>query len=199
MNESRNQFPKGKVMDNGASSYRRFLKGDDEAIVEIVRDYKDGLIFYLCEIVGDVYAAEDIMTETFVKLAVKKPRFVAKDATFKTWLYKVARNMALDFLRKRSKISDRPIEDYGNILIGADDVASWYIAKEDARTLHIAMRELKDEYRQVLYLVFFEGFDNRQSASVMKKSVRQIENLLYRAKAALKAELEKKGFVYEGL
>ena len=192
-------FPKGNVMDNGASSYRRFLKGDDEAIVEIIRDYKDGLIFYLCGIVGDVYTAEDIMTETFIKLAVKKPRFIAQSASFKTWLYKVARNLAMDFLRKRSRLSDRPIEDYGNILIDSTDVVSSYIAKEDARSLHIAMRELNDEYRQVLYLVFFEGFDNRQAAVIMKKSARQIENLLYRAKAALKAELEKKGFVYEGL
>ncbi len=186
-------------MDNGASSYRRFLEGDDEAIVEIIRDYKDGLILYLCGIVGDVYTAEDLMTETFVKLTVKKPRFFSKNASFKTWLYKVARNLALDHLRKRSKISDRPIEDYGNILIDSADVLSSYIEKEERTHLHLAMENLKDEYRQVLYLVFFEDFENTQVATVMKKTTRQVENLLYRAKKALRAELEKKGFVYEEL
>lgn len=52
-------------MDNGASSYRRFLSGDDEALTEIVRDYKDGLILYLNGFVNSVTTAEELMEETF--------------------------------------------------------------------------------------------------------------------------------------
>ena len=62
-------------MDNGASSYRRFLDGDDTGIVEIIRDYKDGLILYLNGITGNIHTAEEIMEDTFVKLVTKKPRF----------------------------------------------------------------------------------------------------------------------------
>lgn len=51
----------------------------------------------------------------------------------------------------------------------------------------------------MLYLTYFEDFDNSETAEIMKKSKRQIENLLYRAKGALKSELEKEGFEYEGL
>ena len=48
-------------MDNGESSYRRYLSGDDEGLVEIIRDYKDGLILYLNSIVSNIHTAEYIM------------------------------------------------------------------------------------------------------------------------------------------
>ena len=52
-------------MDNGAACYRRFLDGDDEGIVEIIRDYKDGLMMYLNSITGNFSTAEEIMEYTF--------------------------------------------------------------------------------------------------------------------------------------
>ena len=47
-------------MENGASSYRHFLAGDDNGIVEIINEYKDGLILYLNQYVSDIHAAEDL-------------------------------------------------------------------------------------------------------------------------------------------
>lgn len=185
-------------MDNGASSYRRFLDGDDEAFVEIIRDYKDGLILYLNGYVNNIFVAEDLMEETFVKLVTKKPHFSAKYA-FKTWLYTVARNVALDYLRHHKKMASIPIDELENHLVEEETVERAYLREEQKITLHRALRRLKDEYRQVLYLVFFEGFTNSEAAHAMKKSSRQIENLLYRAKQSLKSQLEKENFVYEEL
>ena len=65
--------------------------------------------------------------------------------------------------------------------------------------LHRAMGKLNSDYQQVLYLSFFEDFDNGQIAAVMKKSKRQVENLIYRAKMSLRSELDKEGFCHEGL
>ena len=50
-------------MDNGASSYRRFLNGDNEGLAEIVRDYKDGLMLYLNRFVNNLSVAEELMEE----------------------------------------------------------------------------------------------------------------------------------------
>ena len=75
-------------MDNGASSYRRFLDGDDNGFVEIVRDYKDGLILFLDSFVSNLSIAEDLAEDTFVKLGINKPHFSGK-SSFKTWLYAV--------------------------------------------------------------------------------------------------------------
>ena len=185
-------------MDNGASSYRRYLDGDDTGLTEIIRDYKDGLSLYINGFVDNIFTAEDLMEDTFFKLATKKPRFSSK-SSFKTWLYAIARNVALDYLRKNSNVANTPIDDLSNYIIEESNVEKEYLIKEQKITLHRIMRELKPEYFQVLYLVYFEDFTNAEIAKIMKKNKRQIENLIYRAKSTLKSELEKEGFEYEKL
>ena len=119
-------------MDNGASSYRRLLNGDDAGIVEIIKDYKDGLIIYLNCFVQNIYAAEELAEETFIKLVVNKPTF-SKKSTFKTWLYAIGRNVAIDYTRHNSKISDTPIEDYLTYFEGFDNTQAAAIMKKNNR------------------------------------------------------------------
>ena len=73
-------------MDHGAEQYRRFLDGDRDAMTALIRDYKDGLTFFLCGFTGDLTAAEELAQETFVRLYVKRPRFSGR-SRFRTWLY----------------------------------------------------------------------------------------------------------------
>lgn len=185
-------------MDNGASSYRRFLEGDSNGLVEIIRDYKDGLILYLNGIVQNLYVAEDLTEDTFVKLVVKKPHFSGK-SSFKTWLYAIARNVAIDYLRSSATVKEISVDEYRNMANDEENLEQTYIRSEDKIIVHKALSKLKSEYRQVIYLTFFEGLDNKQAAKVMRKSKRQIENLIYRAKMSLKEQLIKEGFSYEEL
>ena len=185
-------------MDNGASSYRRFLEGDDDGIVQIIKDHKDGLMFYLNSFVQNIHLAEDLTEDTFVKLIARRPRFSGK-STFKTWLYAIGRNVALDFLRKNAKLPTVSAEKAMTLIADEADVARQYLCSERKLQVHKALKQLNDEYRQVLVLVYFEDFQNDQVASIMGKSKKQIENLVYRAKLSLKSELEKEGFVYEDL
>ena len=185
-------------MDNGASSYRRFLEGDDDGIVEIIKDHKDGLMFYLNSFVQNIHLAEDLTEDTFVKLIARRPRFSGK-STFKTWLYAIGRNVALDFLRKNAKLPTVSAEEAMTLIADEADVARQYLCSERKLQVHKALKQLNDEYRQVLVLVYFEDFQNDQVASIMGKSKKQVENLVYRAKLSLKSELEKEGFVYEDL
>ena len=197
--KSKKSFGKEKKsMDNGASSYRRYLDGDDIGLTEIIREYKDGLTLYINSYVDNIFTAEDLMEDTFLKLATKKPRFSGK-SSFKTWLYAIARNIALDYLRKNNKVASTPIDDLNNYIAEEMNVEREYLIKEQKIILHRIMRELKAEYFQVLYLVYFEDFTNEEIAKIMKKNKRQIENLIYRAKSTLKSELEKEGFEYERL
>jgi RNA polymerase sigma-70 factor (ECF subfamily) len=183
-------------MDNGASSYRRFRdNGDVHGLDEIIIEYSDGLILYLTSIVGNIHTAEEIAEDTFVRLGTKKPRYSGK-SKFKTWLYAIGRNMAIDYLRKNSKHISVPIDDAAGI---ADEEAleAEYIRKEQRITVHRAMRKLKPEYQQVLWLIYFEELSNKEAAKVMKKSVRSVESLLYRARKSLRSQLEMEGFDYE--
>lgn len=184
-------------MDNGAENYRRFLDGDDAGFAEIVKEYKDCLTLYLNGYVGNIYIAEELMEETFFKIITRKPRFAYK-SSFKTWLYSIGRNIAIDYMRRNKNVSLSD-EEYQSILIEEATVEKAYIIKEQKIAVHKALKTLKPEYHQVLFLIYFEDFTNKQAAIVMKKSKRQIENLIYRAKAALKHKLEKEGFIYEEL
>ena len=182
-------------MDNGESSYRRFLAGDDEGLHEIICTYRAGLILYLNSFVQNIYTAEDLTEDTFAELAIKCPKFSGK-SSFKTWLYAIARNITAKHLRKHSNLSVVPLESL-EYLADEENLESNYIKTEQKHMVHQALHRLKLEYRQVLYLIYFEEFTNAEAALIMKKSSRQIETLLYNAKKALKSELERSGFDYE--
>ena len=183
-------------MDNGASSYRRFLDGDDEGIVQIVGDYKDGLILYLISYVKNIYVAEELAEDTFFRLMVKKPRFSGK-SSFKSWLYAIGRNVAVDYLRHHSKLADTPIEDMEAYLSDETDLERTYLREERKILIHKVLKKLLPDYQQVLWLTYFEELSNEETKIAMNKNSRQIRNLLYRAKQALKSELEKEGYSYE--
>ena len=182
-------------MDNGESSYRRFLAGDDEGLHEIICEYRTGLILYLNSFVQNIHTAEELTEDTFAELAIRCPKFSGK-SSFKTWLYAIGRNITAKYLRKHAKLSIVPLESQ-EYLADEESLESNYIKNEQQRMVHKAMHSLKSEYRQVLYLSYFGEFSNEEAAAIMKKSKRQIESLLYNARKALRNELERSGFEYE--
>lgn len=186
-------------MDNGASSYRRFRDdGDENGLIELIRDYQDGLILYLNSFVGNLHTAEDLAEDTFVLLGTKKPKDKGT-GSFKTWLYTIGRNVAIDHLRRNAKKATRSLEDCPELVSEEQSLEEAYIRQEQKITMHRALQKLKPEYRQVLWLVYFEEFSHKEAATVMKKRVHNIETLVYRARKSLKAQLEMEGFVYEDL
>ena len=185
-------------MDHGAQAYSRYLDGDDGGLAEIIRDYSTGLTVFLCSVTGDLAGAEEVMEDVFFRLAAKKPKFKGK-SSFKTWLYAIGRNAALDYVRRRAKYAENPVEDYLNGAPSGENPERDLLQAETNRTLYACIGRLPPDYRQALTLSYFEELDNGQVAAVMKKNRRQVENLLYRAKAALKQELEKEGIGHEDL
>ena len=97
-------------MDHGSGTYRRFLAGDETALTTLLQTYREGLVLYVNGIVHNVYDAEDVVQEVFVTLFVKRPLFHGDDG-FKTWLYAVARNKAVDLLRKQKRGSAVPLDE----------------------------------------------------------------------------------------
>ena len=142
-------------VENGASNYRRYLDGDDKGMVEIIKEYKDGLVLYINGYVNNIFVAEDLMEETFFRLATKRPRFYGK-STFKTWLFAIARNIAIDYIRHNSKNASASIDEYSNYLAEETNIEKEYLINEQKIILHRTMRKLKSEYFQVLYLAYFD-------------------------------------------
>lgn len=152
-------------MDNGASSYRRFLDGDDKGLFEIVEDYKEGLILYLNGYVNNIFIAEELTEDTFFRPITKKPKYSGK-STFKSWLYAIGRNVAIDYIRRNSKLLNTPIDDMENYLSEEQSLEESYIKEETKIIVHKALSKLTTDYRTILWLVFFERFSNKEAAIV---------------------------------
>ena len=190
-------------MDNGASSYRRFCElGDENGLAEIIIEYRDGLIFYINSYVRNIQIAEELTEDTFVLLGTKKPKDKGK-GSFKTWLYTIGRNIAINYLKKKARMKEVSLDDCEDVncmLVSEEENLEQIFIKEERKiVIHKAMKKLKPEYHQILWLIYFEGFTNKEAASIMKKSVHSIETLVYRARKSLKTQLEMEGFTYEGL
>ncbi len=185
----------GTSADVGALGYIKFLEGDDAGFVEMLKEHKDALLFYIFTFTGNLHLAEELCEDTFFKLLIEKPQYKGK-ASFKTWLFTIGRNVAMDHLRKASQ-AEIPLRE--DLLAGEGDPEEIYLKKEREIILAKAMRNLKEEYRQALWLVYFEGLSHKDVGSVMKKTTRAVDTLIWRARAALKNQLEKEGFDYENL
>lgn len=182
-------------MDSGAEYYRRFLAGDESGLASLIAEYKDGLLFYLNSFVNNMTVAEELTEDTFVRLGVRKPKYKG-DSAFRTWLYAIGRHIALDYLRHSRR---HAAGDWNSCIDLADEqqLEETYLQEEQKIALHRAMAALKAEYRQILWLTYFEDMSNRDAARIMKKSLHATEVLLSRARQSLKKELEKEGFCYE--
>lgn len=177
----------------GESSYRRFLEGDTSAVEELVLLYGDALVRFAYCYVKDSVIAEDIMEDAFASLLSRRKRFQSGE-NLRAYLYKITRNKCIDHLR----FSKRHVAlyDYENVLVSGD-FSEGVTKRARNRTLYKCMNELSPQYAEVLYLIFIEGYSIEEACKLLKKSKKQVYNLLARAKTSLKQRLEQEGFSYE--
>lgn len=183
-------------MDMGADSYKRFLKGDNDAIGEIVEMYRAGLEYFLLSILNNEDLAEEITQDTFCYLFIKKPKFKEK-SSFKTWLYQIGKNRAYKYLKKNRRFTS--LDESFPEFISEERMALEEKYFSDTEKLNIisVMSSLKKEYREILWLTYFEELSNKECAVILDRKLHDIESLLYRARKALKRILQEEGYTYE--
>ena len=174
--------------------YRRYLDGNEKAAVPLVEKYGDALTLYINGYVKDMHEAEDLMIEAFSRMFMKA-RPVSEEGSFKAYLYKTARNLALR-LRQKHRIIFLHLDDLDFEPQSKDLADTRLYSDERRRVLTEALDQLKAEYREALYLVYFEDMSYRSAAAVMGKNEQQVTNLVHRGKQSLKTILEKEGFHY---
>ncbi len=180
-------------MDNGARSYRRYLDGDDSAFDDIMKEMFDNLIFFVNRYVNDPHTAEDIAIDAFADLVVHKTRYNFK-VTLKTYLFMVARSRALNCLKRRKRRAEVCLSE--DVRQETKTLEEMFLANEREKQLHAALQKLSEDMRAAIHLVYFEGLSYDETACVMKKNRKQIDNLLYRAKKELRAILGKEAEEY---
>ena len=181
-------------MSAGETAYGRYLAGEEKAADLLVEKYGDPLTLYINGYLKDMHEAEDLMIEAFSQIFAKE-RPITGAGAFQAYLYKTARNLALRH-RKKHRLSFLRFEEL-DFEPQSDVPADAELSRsERSRQLYDALGKLKEEYREALYLVYFEGMSYRNAATVMNQSEEQITKLVYRGKQNLKAILEQEGFTY---
>ena len=179
-------------MDNGASSYRRFLNGDESAFDEIMKELFDNLVFFVDRYVHDIHAAEDIAIDAFSDLVVNKHRYNFK-VTLKTYLFMLGRSRALNYIKHRKVINFVELTEADNTSAEQETLEEIILSDERKRIVNNALEVLPDDMRVVVHLVYFVDLSYDEAAKVMKKNRKQVDNLLYRAKKELRIILGKDG------
>ena len=140
--------------------------------------------------------ADDLAQEVFMQVYESMHHF-REDAELSTWMYRIAVNKALDFLRRRKRKKrfvwlvslggehgeDAEVPDSGN------DPHRELEAKELKQILHSALERLPESQKTAIILSEYEHFQNRDIASIMDVSVASVESLLHRARRNLRSEL----------
>ena len=168
--------------------------GHEQSAEELVERYGDALTIYIYGFTADMQDAEDLMIESFARMFAK-PRPVSQPGSFKGYLFKIGRNLAARHKKKHVlrfiSLDEMVFEPKSEILAETP-----LYQEERKQQLYGAMARLKEDYREALYLVYFEEMSYRQAASVMGRTESQITKLVYRGKQSLKTILEKEGFTY---
>jgi RNA polymerase sigma-70 factor (ECF subfamily) len=178
-------------------AYAAFCAGEQAAFDQIMREFQQPLIYFLHGYVHSLETAEDLAEETFVDLLLHKGRFRGQSA-FKTFLFSVARHKAIDYIRKEQRHPTVALDDLAERRDENDTPEEAYLVQERAQLIGAAIDGLPPEYREVLRLLYVEKLRYEEIALVMKKNMKQIDNLAYRARGALRSLLGKEANILEG-
>lgn len=177
-------------MDAGSAAYLRFLEGDESGFDEIIRLYHDSLIYFINRYVKSFADAEDLAADTFTELLIHKKRY-ARQSSFKTYLFSIARHKAIDYVRRERRYSALSQEMLSDQLADLQTVEASVIADDEKRRVRDALTALPSDYAVYIHLCYFEELGGDEIAGIMHKSKKQLANLAYRAKRALREVLEK--------
>lgn len=160
-------------------------------------DYGEAVFTYILMMVKDYQQAEDLTQETFVK-AYRKGETFLRQSSLKTWLFSIAHNTSIDYLRKKN-----PLRHYLGLSLNEHDSAplppQLMVLNEQQTTLSCAIQSLKPTYRQVIILRKIKEFTTKETGEVLGWSDSKVKSTLQRALQQLKTTLIQGGFDYETL
>jgi len=167
--------------------------GDDEAFRLLVERWERPVFAFLDRMLGSTEEAQDVGQEAFLRVVQQAKRY-RPEGQFKSWLFRIAGNMARSRLRRRKILSwvrfQPELHDHAAPTAAPD-------VEFDRERLRVALRaalaKLPDRQRQALLLQHYESMSYEQIAGVLGTTPRAVDSLLSRAKAALREELEDRG------
>src|SRR5881227_2243777 len=168
----------------------RAQKGDRDALEELYLIHFDRIYSYLHVSVGNRHDAEDLTTQTFLKMLEKIGTFTWQSAPFSAWLFRIAHNLAMDHFRARRRwqpeeeVPEQPGEEEPS----AELTAMQTIGRESMLKL---IDRLSPEQQQVLTLKFVFNLPNAEVAAILDKTEGAIKSLQHRALVSLQKQVQR--------
>jgi RNA polymerase sigma-70 factor, ECF subfamily len=166
----------------------RAQQGDRDSLEELYLIHFDRIYGYLHVSVGNKYDAEDLTTQTFLKMLESIGRFRWQSAPFSAWLFRIAHNLAMDHFRARRRWQpeEEVPEAPGSEEPSAELEAMQSIGRQSMLEL---IERLSPEQQQVLTLKFVFNFPNADVATILGKTEGAIKSLQHRALASLQKQI----------
>jgi RNA polymerase sigma-70 factor, ECF subfamily len=161
--------------------------GDAEAYGQIFDHYHEPIYRYIASRVHRPTDAEDLAQTVFVKALEALPRYESRGIPFGGWLFRLARNAVIDFVRTRHDHLELDVlQERSADQALPDEIL---LARQQIDAVGIALTALTDEQRDAIALRFFAGLSAREAAAAMGKQEGTVRGLQFRAIAALRRQL----------
>ncbi len=177
-----------------AEIIRQVLAGHHEKFADLIERYQTPLIHFLRRTLGTDEEVFDCAQDAFLAAYRNLSRY-SEEHPFRAWLYTIARNKALDLLRKRRR--EVPLTLDENLVDHQPMPEEVLLAKEQATLLAEVLNELPEHYRQALYLRFHQELSYEEIGLVLDVPVSRVKTYLHRGKEKLRKHLERRN-IHEG-
>jgi RNA polymerase sigma-70 factor (ECF subfamily) len=175
---------------------RGLSRRDPDTIEALIDQYRHRLMRYLLHMLGNRVVAEDMFQETWVRVLEKGSLYDGR-TPFAAWLLSIARNLTIDYMRKRQRAGLEPMNDdpeEGPVFEAVASTPSPYevaAAHEEAATIAEALGRVPPAFREVLVLRFQEQMKLEEIATLTGVPLATVKSRLYRGVAALRPALER--------
>ena len=172
-----------------------FQGGDENAYIELVDRYKDKLINFIFNYLGDLESSEDVVQETMIKLYQKK-HYYKEIAKFSTWLYTIAKNLANTELRKRKQrkttlLSQFSKDDKTYDLPSNDPEPGQEIQTDIVnKIIRDAVDQLSEKFKIVIVLRDIQGLSYEDISEIINVPIGTVKSRINRARLQLQVELK---------
>ena len=169
------------------------IKGDQKAYADLMGRYRDSIYFMLLKMVNNKDDADDLTIEAFGKAFNKLHQYTPNYA-FSTWLFKIASNNCIDFIRKKKKLTyslDKGLQggDGGEIMLQVPsntlDPEENYIKGQKEILMRSIVEKLKPRYRTLVELRYFKEFSYEEIAKELDLPLGTVKAQLFRAREFL--------------
>ena len=159
--------------------------GDQRALGQLYQEFSSGVFAYCLKILADRQLAEDVVQETFLKVR-QHAGSIEKNESFKSWIFRIARNEALMQIRKRRQ--NGQIDD--NTVWEEETPHLQLVKAERSEMVNRLLDSLKHEYREVLVLLVYENMSYAEIATITGATESSVKSRIFRARKAMIERLE---------